>query len=85
MLRRDRGVVYKLAPGTNGKWTSSVLHRFTDKNDGAEPNGAVIFDKTGKHLYGTAIFGEPTIKASCTKSRRKTLIGSPPRLLDCRN
>jgi uncharacterized repeat protein (TIGR03803 family) len=51
------GVVYKLAPGSNGKWTYSVLHRFTDKNDGAEPNGAVIFDKSGKHLYGTAIFG----------------------------
>jgi uncharacterized repeat protein (TIGR03803 family) len=51
------GVVYKLAPGPNGKWTYSVLHRFTDKNDGAEPNGAVIFDKSGKHLYGTAIFG----------------------------
>jgi uncharacterized repeat protein (TIGR03803 family) len=51
------GVVYKLAPGSKDKWTYSVLHRFTDKGDGAEPNGAVIFDKTGKHLYGTAIFG----------------------------
>ncbi len=51
------GVVYKLAPGSSGKWTYSVLHRFTDKGDGAEPAGAVIFDKTGKHLYGTAIFG----------------------------
>ena len=51
------GVVYKLAPGSNGKWTYSVLHRFTDKGDGAEPNGAVVFDKTGTHLYGTAIFG----------------------------
>ena len=51
------GVVYKLTPGSDGKWTYSVLHRFTDKGDGAEPNGAVIFDKTGTHLYGTAIFG----------------------------
>jgi uncharacterized repeat protein (TIGR03803 family) len=51
------GVVYKLAPGSSGKWTYSVLHRFTDKGDGAEPNGAVVFDKTGTHLYGTAIFG----------------------------
>jgi uncharacterized repeat protein (TIGR03803 family) len=51
------GVVYKLTPGTDGKWTYSVLHRFTDKGDGAEPNGAVVFDKTGTHLYGTAIFG----------------------------
>jgi uncharacterized repeat protein (TIGR03803 family) len=37
--------------------SSTVLHRFTDKSDGAEPAGAVIFDKTGTHLYGTAIFG----------------------------
>jgi uncharacterized repeat protein (TIGR03803 family) len=50
-------LVYKLTPGSNGKWTYSVLHRFTDKGDGAEPAGALIFDKTGKHLYGTAIFG----------------------------
>jgi uncharacterized repeat protein (TIGR03803 family) len=51
------GVVYELTPGSNGKWTYSVLHRFTDGNDGAEPNGALIFDKTRTHLYGTAIFG----------------------------
>jgi len=51
------GVVYKLTLGSKGKWTYSVLHRFTDKGDGAEPNGAVVFDKTGTHLYGTAIFG----------------------------
>jgi uncharacterized repeat protein (TIGR03803 family) len=29
----DCGVVYKLAPGSNGKWTYTVLHRFTG-NDG---------------------------------------------------
>jgi uncharacterized repeat protein (TIGR03803 family) len=52
------GVVYKLAPGANGKWKYSVLHRFTDaKNDGAEPYATPIFDKTGKHLYGTTAFG----------------------------
>jgi uncharacterized repeat protein (TIGR03803 family) len=51
------GVVYKLTPDSDGKWTYSVLHRFTDKGDGAEPNGAVVFDKTRTHLYGTAIFG----------------------------
>lgn len=51
------GVVYKLTRGSDGKWTYSVLHRFTDGNDGAEPAGALIFDKSGKHLYGTAIFG----------------------------
>jgi len=52
------GVVYKLAPGSDGKWTYTVLHRFTDaKNDGAEPYAAPVFDKVGKHLYGTTAFG----------------------------
>jgi len=52
------GVVYKLAPGSNGKWTYAVLHRFTDAtNDGAEPYATPVFDKTGKHLYGTTAFG----------------------------
>ena len=50
-------MVYKLTPAADRKWNYSVLHRFADKNDGAEPNGAVVFDKTGKHLYGTATFG----------------------------
>jgi len=52
------GVVYKLAPGSNGKWTYTVLHRFTDAaNDGAEPYATPVFDRTGKHLYGTTAFG----------------------------
>jgi uncharacterized repeat protein (TIGR03803 family) len=35
-----------------------VLHRFSDgKKDGAEPAGALIFDRSEKHLYGTSIFG----------------------------
>jgi uncharacterized repeat protein (TIGR03803 family) len=52
------GVVFKLAPASNGKWQYSVLHRFTDAtNDGAEVFSGVVFDKTGKHLYGTTAFG----------------------------
>jgi uncharacterized repeat protein (TIGR03803 family) len=52
------GVVYKLAPGSNGKWKYTVLHRFTDaQNDGAEPYATPVFDRTGKHLYGTTAFG----------------------------
>ena len=36
----------------------SVLHRFTDAtNDGAEPFSGLVFDKAGKHLYGTTAFG----------------------------
>ena len=52
------GVVFKLSPDSNNKWKYTVLHRFTDAtNDGAEVFSGVVFDKTGKHLYGTTAFG----------------------------
>jgi len=51
------GVVFKLAPSKKGKWTYTVLHRFTGY-DGAQPGAQLIFDKKG-NLYGTAITGGP--------------------------
>jgi uncharacterized repeat protein (TIGR03803 family) len=50
------GTVFKLAPGSNGKWNYSVLHRFTGP-DGAQSYASLIFDKSGKHLYGTTAYG----------------------------
>jgi uncharacterized repeat protein (TIGR03803 family) len=49
------GVVYKLAPGSNDKWTYTVLHRFTGA-DGAGPNANLILDDKG-NLYGTTTTG----------------------------
>jgi len=49
------GVVYKLAPNTNGKWTYTVLHRFTGSN-GAQPDANLILDDKG-NLYGTTATG----------------------------
>jgi uncharacterized repeat protein (TIGR03803 family) len=49
------GVVYKLAPGPRGKWTYTVLHRFTGF-DGAQPDANLILDSKGK-LYGTTVTG----------------------------
>jgi uncharacterized repeat protein (TIGR03803 family) len=46
------GVVYKLTPGTNGKWKYTVLHRFNG-GDGFQPLGGLILDGRG-NLYGTA-------------------------------
>jgi len=52
------GVVFKLTPGSNGKWTYTVLHRFTG-NDGWSPQATLIFDTDYKHLYGTTAEGGP--------------------------
>ena len=53
----DCGVVYKLAPGKNGKWTYTVLHTFVG-SDGAQPDANLILDEKG-NLYGTTATGGP--------------------------
>jgi uncharacterized repeat protein (TIGR03803 family) len=52
------GVVFKMTPGSNGKWSYRVLYRFTGK-DGNGPGATLIFDKNYKHLYGTTVAGGP--------------------------
>jgi uncharacterized repeat protein (TIGR03803 family) len=52
------GTVFELTRKSNGKWSEHVLHRFQSGNDGAGPNGAMIFDTAG-NLYGTTIYGGP--------------------------
>ena len=47
-----RGTVFELMPGEGGRWTERVLHRFGEGMDGANPNGALIWDANG-NLYGT--------------------------------
>jgi uncharacterized repeat protein (TIGR03803 family) len=49
------GVVFKLSPDANGKWTETVLHAFNEKN-GAIPYASLVFDTAG-NLYGTTGFG----------------------------
>jgi hypothetical protein len=50
------GVVFELLPGSNGKWSEKVLHRFSGISEGGYPNGDLIFDTSG-NLYGTTILG----------------------------
>jgi uncharacterized repeat protein (TIGR03803 family) len=45
------GVVFKLAPTSNGGWHETVLHRFCD-DPGASPYGGLVFDAAG-NIYGT--------------------------------
>ena len=49
------GIVFQLSPGENGGWAETVVHTF-NFNDGADPQGGVIFDPFG-NLYGTTIGG----------------------------
>ena len=50
------GTVFQLAPGANGKWTETVLHRFGKGEDGSEPHAGLIFDAAG-NLYGSTADG----------------------------
>jgi uncharacterized repeat protein (TIGR03803 family) len=49
------GALYELSPSSGG-WTESVIHSFTNRNDGGYPSTPLIFDTEG-NLLGTAEFG----------------------------
>lgn len=53
--RFSGGTVFQLAPSA-GTWTESVLYHFTGRNDGIDPEAALILDQKGV-LYGTTIAG----------------------------
>jgi uncharacterized repeat protein (TIGR03803 family) len=58
------GTAFKLSPPKQkgGKWTEKVLHRFAGVEpgerygDGANPNGGLVFDRSGA-IYGTTYIG----------------------------
>ena len=50
------GVVFKLAPNSDGSWTESLLYSFRGGTDGASPSSPLIFDSAG-NLYGTTGYG----------------------------
>jgi uncharacterized repeat protein (TIGR03803 family) len=50
------GTVFELSPASGGRWTETVLYRFTGGSDGAGPEAGLIFDTPG-NLYGTTIYG----------------------------
>ncbi len=58
------GTTYKLHLA-NGKWTETVLHRFTGKGtDGQSPTGGLTFDKAG-NLWGTTFIGGVGKSSTC--------------------
>jgi uncharacterized repeat protein (TIGR03803 family) len=53
------GVVFELAPNSDGTWTESVLHTFcslANCSDGENPTAGLIFDES-ENLYGTTPYG----------------------------
>jgi uncharacterized repeat protein (TIGR03803 family) len=50
------GTIFRLAPGSGGKWVEHVLYRFRDGTDGSEPRAGLLFDGMGD-VYGTATGG----------------------------
>ena len=49
------GYVFKLTP-SNGGWTLTDLHDFTNGSDGAWPYDGLVIDASG-NLYGTTFVG----------------------------
>jgi uncharacterized repeat protein (TIGR03803 family) len=50
------GVVFKLVPGTDGRWKETILYEFQGGATGFEPGSGVVMDQAG-NLYGTTISG----------------------------
>ena len=46
------GVVFRLAPNSNGGWRETMLHVFRNHGPGAVPSASLTFDPAG-NLYGT--------------------------------
>jgi uncharacterized repeat protein (TIGR03803 family) len=59
------GVVFKLTPHENGRWTETVLHSFGQGNGGAWPGGDLFRDSAG-HLFGVTAAGGD-FKGPCGK------------------
>lgn len=51
------GAVFVLTPVIGGGWAETVLYSFGNFPDGQTPEGGLIFDTSGRRLYGTTYFG----------------------------
>lgn len=52
------GVIFKLAPGTGGKWTESVVHAFTGAPDAGFAYNGMVGDSNG-NFFGATVHGGP--------------------------
>jgi uncharacterized repeat protein (TIGR03803 family) len=51
----NAGTVYRLRPGSDGKWTETVIYSFTGRADGGTPDSGAI--PVQGHLYGATESG----------------------------
>jgi|ERR1700722_4876944 len=74
----DYGVIYQIAPGSNGTWTDHIVHSFPGGNGGTATFAAMAIDKQGK-LYAAAAYSllelTPTITGSWTTRSIHTFAG----------
>jgi hypothetical protein len=76
------GIVYKLTPNTQGRFTETILYRFQGFGDGAEPeDDRLVIDASGD-IFGTTAEGGnstacppvarvlPEVVASCSRLPR---------------
>jgi uncharacterized repeat protein (TIGR03803 family) len=55
---KSSGTVFKLTPTQGGTWIEHLLHSFhPNDGDGSYPEGGLVFDATGRHLFGTTDYG----------------------------
>jgi uncharacterized repeat protein (TIGR03803 family) len=55
----QHGIVFELAPNSDGSWSENVLYSFcslTNCADGADPSVGLVIDKAG-NLYGITLYG----------------------------
>lgn len=50
------GTAFRLSKNSNGTWRESILHAFTEGDDGGGVNAGLLMDSEG-NLYGTTLFG----------------------------
>jgi len=51
------GVVYQLTPGAGGSWTSTVIHAFSGRDDGATGSAGRLLVDDAQNIYGVATVG----------------------------
>jgi uncharacterized repeat protein (TIGR03803 family) len=56
------GTVFELTPTSQGKWKEIILYNFQGVSTGFGPGSGVVVDSAG-NLYGTTIYGGPTLCA----------------------